>query len=50
MDDRFAVDALARCLLFAHADARILESLANGLRRRRFRRNEVIFHQGDPGD
>ncbi len=50
MDDKFAVDALARCLLFEHADRQILQTLANGLRRRRFRRNEVIFHQGDPGD
>jgi CRP/FNR family transcriptional regulator, cyclic AMP receptor protein len=50
MDDTFAVDALARCPLFKHADPHILQSLANGLRRRRFRRNEVIFHQGDPGD
>ncbi len=50
MDDRFAVDALARCPLFKHADMPILESLASGLRRRRFRRNEVIFHQGDPGE
>jgi CRP-like cAMP-binding protein len=50
MDDRFAVEALARCPLFERADQRILESLAAGLRRRRFRRNEVIFHQGDPGD
>ncbi len=48
--DSFAQDALARCPLFARADAHILQSLANGLRRRRFRRNEVIFHQGDPGD
>ena len=50
MDDTFAIDALARCPLFAHASRPILESLANGLRRRRFRRGEVIFHQGDPGD
>jgi len=50
MDDRFAVEALARCPLFEHADERILNSLASRLRRRRFRRNEVIFHQGDPGD
>ncbi|MEO6350416.1 MAG: Crp/Fnr family transcriptional regulator [Candidatus Limnocylindrales bacterium] len=50
MDDTFAVEALARCPLFAHADRPILETLANRLRRRRFRRNEVIFHQGDPGD
>lgn len=50
MDDNFAVDALARCLLFEHASRTILESLAQRLRRRRFRRSEVIFHQGDPGD
>jgi len=50
VDDNFAVDALARCPLFEHAARNILESLAQRLRRRRFRRNEVIFHQGDPGD
>jgi CRP-like cAMP-binding protein len=50
MDDNFAIDALARCPLFEQADEGILRSLADGLRRRRFRRNEVIFHQGDPGD
>jgi CRP-like cAMP-binding protein len=50
MEDTFAVDALARCLLFKHASRPILESLAKQLRRRRFRRGEVIFHQGDPGD
>src|SRR5512141_956816 len=50
MDDTFAVDALARCPLFEKASRNILESLAQRLRRRRFRRKEVIFHQGDPGD
>jgi CRP/FNR family transcriptional regulator, cyclic AMP receptor protein len=50
MEDSFAVDALARCPLFEQADAGMLQSLAARLRRRRFRRNEVIFHQGDPGD
>lgn len=50
MDESFAVEALARCPLFEHADDGVLRSIANGLRRRRFRRNEVIFHQGDPGD
>jgi CRP/FNR family cyclic AMP-dependent transcriptional regulator len=48
--DNFAIDALARCPLFEQAEEGILRSLADGLRRRRFRRNEVIFHQGDPGD
>jgi len=50
MDDTFALDALARCPLFEHANEQMLVPLANSLRRRRFRRNEVIFHQGDPGD
>ena len=50
MDDTFAVEALARCLLFAGANEEMLRSLANRMRRRKFRRNEVIFHQGDPGD
>lgn len=50
MDETFAVDALSRCPLFEHADAAAIRSVAAGLRRRRFRRNEVIFHQGDPGD
>jgi len=50
MDDTFAIEALARCPLFASADERILLSIANRLRRRRFRRGEVIMHQGDPGD
>lgn len=50
MDDTFAVESLARCPLFAHGSRTMLESLAGTLRRRRFRRGEVIMHQGDPGD
>src|SRR5215210_5401965 len=50
MDQNLAVTALAKCPLFAHASAQTLQSVAGTLRRRRFRRNEVIFHQGDPGD
>jgi CRP/FNR family cyclic AMP-dependent transcriptional regulator len=50
MDNSFAVTALAKCPLFTHASLGTLESVAGNLRRRRFRRNEVIFHQGDPGD
>ena len=50
MDDTFAVDALARCPLFANATQEMLDSMVRRLRRRKFRRNEVIFHQGDPGD
>jgi CRP/FNR family transcriptional regulator, cyclic AMP receptor protein len=43
-------DALARCLLFAGLDRGGLEGLASEMRARRFRRGEVLFHQGDPGD
>jgi CRP-like cAMP-binding protein len=50
MDANFAMEALARCPLFARADAEILSTLSSRLRVRRFRRNEVIMHQGDPGD
>jgi CRP-like cAMP-binding protein len=50
MDPNFAVTALAKSPLFAHASASTLQTVANNMRRRRFRRNEVIFHQGDPGD
>jgi CRP/FNR family transcriptional regulator, cyclic AMP receptor protein len=45
-----AVEALERVQLFAGLDRASLERLATGLRTRRFRRNEVLFHQGDPGD
>lgn len=50
MDDGFALGSLRECALFAHADEEALRELARALRHRRFRRNEVIFHQGDPGD
>jgi CRP-like cAMP-binding protein len=42
--------ALAGVPLFAALDPAGLESLARETRVRRFRRGEVIFHQGDPGD
>lgn len=50
LDDGFAVESLRRCALFAHVDDEGLAALARLMRRRRFRRNEVIFHQGDAGD
>lgn len=43
-------EALRRVRLFQGLDAENLSSLGRTLRRRRFRRGEVIFHQGDPGD
>lgn len=50
LDERFAVGSLRRCALFAHVDDDGLQALARQMRRRRFRRNEVIFHQGDAGN
>jgi CRP/FNR family cyclic AMP-dependent transcriptional regulator len=49
-DEEFAVSSLQQCALFAHVDSTGLRVLAGAMVRRRFRRNEVIFHQGDPGD
>lgn len=42
--------ALERVPLFAHLGPDDLETLAGSVRTRRYRRGEVIFHQGDPGD
>jgi len=49
-DQSFAVQSLQQCALFAHVEADGLRVLAEAMVQRRFRRNEVIFHQGDPGD
>jgi CRP-like cAMP-binding protein len=49
-DEEFAVQSLEQCALFAHVEPAGLRILAGAMMRRRFRRNEVIFHQGDPGD
>jgi CRP-like cAMP-binding protein len=43
-------DALAAVPLFAGLDADGLTSMTRGMRVRRFRRGETIFHLGDPGD
>lgn len=45
-----AIASLRHCSLFAQVDSPTLETVARTLRRRRFKRNGVIFHQGDPGD
>ncbi len=50
IDQSLAIDSLRRCALFAHVDDDGLSTIAGQMRRRRFRRNEVIFHQGDIGD
>jgi len=44
------VAALTAMPFFAGLDAAALDRVAGGTRLRRFRRGEVIFHVGDPGD
>ena len=46
----FAQSVLRSCALFREVDEATLALVAASLRTRRFRRNEVIFHAGDPGD
>jgi CRP-like cAMP-binding protein len=50
MADDPGLALLARCPLFVGVLPEDLRDVARHLRRRRFRRGEVIFHQGDPGD
>jgi CRP-like cAMP-binding protein len=47
---RPVIDALAGIPFFGGLDPEALGRLATGMRARRFRRGEVIFHVGDPGD
>lgn len=49
-ESSFAIEALRRCALFAKVEDEILALCAATLRIRRYRKNETIFHQGDPGD
>jgi CRP-like cAMP-binding protein len=50
IDPDSVVGALAAVPLFAGLDTAGLVSLARAVRPRRFRRGEVVFHLGDPGD
>jgi CRP-like cAMP-binding protein len=50
IDISVARDALRACRLFAAVDERSLDVCVAALRERRFKRGEVIFHLGDPGD
>ncbi|MGH2512989.1 MAG: Crp/Fnr family transcriptional regulator [Candidatus Limnocylindrales bacterium] len=50
VEREFARSALRRCALFARMDDPTLDTVCGSLRVRRYRRNETIFHQGDPGD
>src|SRR6476619_6324739 len=47
---RPVIASLAAIPFFGALDPEALERLASGMRSRRFRRGEVIFHLGDPGD
>lgn len=47
---RPVLDALGAIPFFAGLEPDALERLAASMRSRRFRRGEVIFHLGDPGD
>ena len=50
LDERAVINALRGCPLFAPCPDGVLADVGRRLRHRHFRRNEVIFHQGDPGD
>ena len=50
VDVRSTSETLASVPLFAGLDEDGLESLIRGMRVRRFRRGETVFHVGDPGD
>lgn len=50
IDDGFARRALADCVLFDGVDIDAMDACIACLRHRRFRRDETVFHQGDPGD
>ena len=50
VDQRSMTDALAEVPLFAGLDSDGLASLVRGMRVRRFRHGETVFHIGDPGD
>jgi CRP/FNR family transcriptional regulator/CRP/FNR family cyclic AMP-dependent transcriptional regulator len=50
LDAAGAIAALRGCPLFAPCPEGVLAEVGQRLRHRHFRRNEVIFHQGDPGD
>jgi CRP-like cAMP-binding protein len=44
------IDAVRRSPLFRHLDDDSLADLAGRMARRHYRKGEVIFHEGDPGD
>jgi len=49
IDDAFARHALQGCILFSRMDESAVDACLGHIRVRRYRRNETVFHQGDPG-
>jgi len=50
IDEGLAREALGRCVLFARLGDEALAACIDRMRSRRFRRDQTVFHQGDPGD
>jgi CRP-like cAMP-binding protein len=50
IEGALAREALARCVLFAGLGDPVLDACVERMRVRRYRRDETVFHQGDPGD
>lgn len=50
LGSRSVLESLTSIAFFGGLDAAALEGLAATMRARRFKRGEVIFHIGDPGD
>ena len=50
VEREFGLRALRRCALFRLVDTPTLETLTQSLRHRRYKRDQVVFYQGDPGD
>jgi CRP-like cAMP-binding protein len=49
-EDDFAAQCLRRCRLFRDVSADLVNEIVRSMAPRRYRKGEVIFHQGDPGD
>lgn len=50
IDSDLALEALGRCVLFERVDAETRRACVERMRLRKFRRDQTVFHQGDPGD
>jgi CRP/FNR family transcriptional regulator, cyclic AMP receptor protein len=50
LSGRPVAESLASIPFFGGLERDVLERVASGMRSRRFRRGEVIFHLGDPGE